>query len=334
MLTTPAVLDRLARELPDAPALITEDRTLSFAALRQEVRRAAAAMIPAGVGPRDRVAIWAPNTWQWVVAALATHYAGAVLVPLNTHLTAGEAGDILARSRVRLVVAGDRFPGGDPGAALDRAALPDLRRIVRTGDADWDGFTAGPAAPPGELDARAAAVRPDDVADILFTSGTTGRSKGVLCAHRQSLATSAAAAECRAMSSADRYLGVVPFFHNYGYKHAILGCLQTGTALVPQRAFAPEQSMRLVAEHSVTVLTGPPVMFQAILEHPRRGDYDLSSLRVVSSGGSGVSANMLERLRDELDVPVVGIGYGLTETNGYGTSSIVARDPAARTASC
>ncbi|HEY5841442.1 MAG TPA: AMP-binding protein, partial [Mycobacterium sp.] len=92
--TTPAVLDRIARELPDHNALVTAEKTLTFAGLRDEVRRAAAAMIDHGVAPGDRVAIWSPNTWHWVVACLATHYAGAVVVPLNTRYTAGEAADI------------------------------------------------------------------------------------------------------------------------------------------------------------------------------------------------------------------------------------------------
>ena len=98
----------------------------------------------------------------------------------------------------------------------------------------------------GAVDARAAAVKPDDVSDILFTSGTTGRSKGALCAHRQSLAGSAAWAECGQITSDDRYLCINPFFHNFGYKAGILACLQTGATLIPQLTFDPEQAMRAV----------------------------------------------------------------------------------------
>src|SRR6478752_5265730 len=100
--TIPAALDHIARELPDHDALVTEDRTLTFAQLRDEVRRAAAAMLSLGVNPGDRVAIWSPNTWHWVVACLATHYAGGVVVPLNTRYTAGEAADVLGRTRAPL----------------------------------------------------------------------------------------------------------------------------------------------------------------------------------------------------------------------------------------
>ena len=213
--TTPAVLDRIARDLPDHDALIDGDRRLTYAQLRTQVRRAAAAMIALGVQPGDRVALWSPNTWHWVVACLATHYAGAVLVPLNTRYTAAEAADILARTEAPLLIAMGEFLGSDRAAALDRTALPALRHLVRVpidkDDGSWDEFiAAGASVAEAEVDARGAAVTPDDVSDILFTSGTTGRSKGVLCAHRQSLAGSAAWAACGELSAADRYLCINP----------------------------------------------------------------------------------------------------------------------------
>src|SRR5581483_12269203 len=97
--TIPAVLERMAQQLPDHQALVAPDRRFTFAQLRDEVRRAAAAMIALGVHDGDRVAIWSPNTWHWVVACLAVHHAGAVMVPLNTRYTADEASDILARTK-------------------------------------------------------------------------------------------------------------------------------------------------------------------------------------------------------------------------------------------
>src|SRR5215469_6745468 len=178
--TIPAVLDHIARELPDHKALVTPDRTLTFAELRGEVRRAAAAMIALGVNAGDRVAIWSPNTWHWVVACLASHYAGAAVVPLNTRYTVAEATGILARTSAPLLVAMGEFLGADRVADVDRSALPDLRHVVRvpldkggrddeTDDIPWAEFAAG-SSDTGAADARAAAVRPDNVSDILFTS--------------------------------------------------------------------------------------------------------------------------------------------------------------------
>ena len=317
--TIPAALDHIARQLPDHNALVTQDRTLTFGELRNEVRRAAAAMISLGVQTGERVAIWSPNTWHWVIACLATHYAGATVVPLNTRYTAAEASDILARTGAPLLVAMGEFLGTDRVADLDRAALPDLRHIVRVPidveDGTWDEFVSHGADDRAleAADARAAAVRPDDVSDVLFTSGTTGRSKGVLCAHRQSLAGSAAWAACGKITSDDRYLCINPFFHNFGYKAGILACLQTGATLIPQLTFDAEQALRAVAEHQITVLPGPPTIYQTLLDHPARNRYDLSSLRFAVTGAATVPVVLIERMQTELDIDIVLTAYGLTE---------------------
>ena len=321
--TTPGVLDRMAVEFADHDALITDDRSFTFADLRDEVRRAAAAIIGLGVQPGDKVAIWSPNTWHWVIACLAIQYAGAVMVPLNTRYTASEAADILARTEAPVLFGMGRFLGADRVSELDRAALPALRHIVRIpideADGTWDEFLAGPHAEVSEVDARAAAVRPDDPSDVLFTSGTTGRSKGVLCAHRQSLAAPAAWAECGQLTSADRYLCINPFFHNFGYKAGILACLQTGATLIPQLTFDPEQAMRVIAEKRITVVPGPPTIFQTLLDHPARKQYDLSSLRFAVTGAATVPVVLIERMQAELDFDIVLTAYGLTEANGFGT---------------
>ena len=128
--TIPAVLDRIADRFSDHDALVTDERRLTFAELRDEVRQAAAAMIELGVRPGDRVAAWSPNTWHWVVACLATTYAGGVLVPLNTRYTASEATDILARTGARVLVASGEFLGADKAASIDRNTLPALQHIV------------------------------------------------------------------------------------------------------------------------------------------------------------------------------------------------------------
>jgi HIP---CoA ligase len=320
--TTPAVLDRIARELPDHDALVTADKTLTFDGLRAEVRQAAAAMIDLNVAPGDRVGIWSPNTWHWVVACLAAHYAGAVVVPLNTRYTASEASDILARTEAPLLIAMGEFLGMDRVADLDRAQLPALRHIVRIpldrADGTWDEFVAR-GTDLAAADARAAAVSPDDVSDVLFTSGTTGRSKGVLCAHRQSLSAPAAWAACGEVTSADRYLCINPFFHNFGYKAGILACLQTGATLIPMLTFDPEQAMRAVQEQRATVLPGPPTIYQTLLDHPRRGEYDLSSLRFAVTGAATVPVVLIERMQSELDIDIVLTAYGLTEASGFGT---------------
>ena len=338
LLTTPAALDRAARDYAGHPALITPERSFTFAELRDEVRRTAAAIAGLGVAPGDRVAIWSPNTWHWVVACLAIHHAGAVVVPLNTRYTAAEAADILARTKAPLLIGMGSFLGHDRVADLDRDGLPDLAHIVRVpvdaDDGTWDELLAGPAVADSEIDARVAAVRPDDVADILFTSGTTGRSKGVLCAHRQSLSAPAAWAQCGQLTSADRYLCINPFFHNFGYKAGILACLQTGATLIPELTFDPEQAMRAIERHRITVLPGPPTIYQTLLDHPSRKDFDLSSLRFAVTGAATVPVVLIERMQSELDFDIVLTAYGLTEASGFGTMCRTDDDPVTVATTC
>jgi HIP---CoA ligase len=320
--TIPQVLDRIADQFSAHDALVTDDRRFTYSELRDEVRQAAAAMIDLGIDAGDRVAVWSPNTWQWVVACLATHYAGGVLVPLNTRYTASEAVDILTRTGAPLLFASGEFLGADKAASIDPGKLPKLRDVVRVpiekADGSWDEFVARGTAL-DRVDARAAAVRPDDVSDILFTSGTTGRSKGALCAHRQSLDAPAAWAECGQLTSADRYLCINPFFHNFGYKAGILACLQTGATLIPQLTFDPEKTMAAVQEHRITVLPGPPTIYQTLLDHPKRGDYDLTSLRFAVTGAATIPVVLIERMQTELDIGIVLTAYGLTEASGFGT---------------
>jgi acyl-CoA synthetase (AMP-forming)/AMP-acid ligase II len=323
--TVPAALDRFARKLPDHAALITDDRSFTAAELRDEVHRATAALIALGVQPRDRVAIWSPNTWHWMIACLAIHHAGAAMVPLNTRYTASEAVDILARTHAPVLFGMGQFLGNDRLADLDRTALPALRHIVRipidreeTDDGTWDDFIAQGFTSAAVAD-RAAAVMPDDVSDLLFTSGTTGRSKGVLCAHRQSLSASASWAANGKITSDDRYLCINPFFHNFGYKAGILACLQTGATLIPHLTFDPLRALQAIEQHRITVLPGPPTIYQTLLDHPARNDYDLSSLRFAVTGAATVPVVLVERMQAELDIDIVLTAYGLTEANGMGT---------------
>ncbi|ETZ97488.1 AMP-binding enzyme family protein [Mycobacterium kansasii 824] len=313
--TVPAALDRLAGMFPDHDVLITDDRSFTATTLRAEVHRAASALIALGVEPGDRVAIWSPNTWHWVVACLAIHHAGAAMVPLNTRYTAEEAGDILSRTRAPVLFAMGRFLGADRVAGLDlnSQALPALRHIVRIPiEADdpvrgtWDEFIAqGTDTQAVEL--RAAAVTPNDVSDILFTSGTTGRSKGVLCAHRQSLAASASWAANGKITGDDRYLCINPFFHNFGYKAGILACLQTGATLIPHLTFDPLRTLQAIEQHRITVLPGPPTIYQTLLDHPARAQLrpDLAAVRGDRrghrAGGAGGTHAVRTRHRHRVD---------------------------------
>ena len=266
-LTIPAALDSAASLFGDQPAIVDPGGVrLTFRQLRERVHAVAAALVADGIEPGDRVAVWSPNTWHWVLAALGAQAAGAALVPVNTRFTGPEALDVIGRSGARALFVAGRFLGTDRLRALREAELAEpgrlgsLRLVIRipvesqpeaAGPAepaavDWADFEQrGAAAPAGAAARRSAAVAADDVSDILFTSGTTGRSKGAMSAHRQALAVAAAWAECAGITRADRYLAPNPFFHGFGYKAGILACLLTGATLVPQLVYDPQEAMRL-----------------------------------------------------------------------------------------
>jgi HIP---CoA ligase len=250
---------------------------LSYRDLLGQVRDVARALIASGIEPGDRVGFWSPNTHHWVVGALGALYAGATLVPVNTRFTAAEALDVIARSRARALFVAGPFLGADRHADL------------------------------------AAAVRPDDVSDILFTSGTTGRSKGAMSAHRQALDVARAWAERAGLTSADRYLIVNPFFHSFGYKAGILACLLSGATIYPQQTFDVAVAMRLIESERITVFPGAPTVYASILDHPDRPGRDLSSLRLAVTDAAVVPVSLVERMRAELSFETVLTAYGLTE---------------------
>jgi acyl-CoA synthetase (AMP-forming)/AMP-acid ligase II len=291
---------------------------LSYRALSEQVEAVAAALISAGLEPGDRVAVWGPNDAYWVLAALGALAAGGTLVPVSTRFTGPEALDVISRSGTRaLFVAGD-FLGVDRLGALRSAAatgggLDRLGLVVRMAQ-DWDAFLR--ASVPDSLDRarrRAGEVRPGDVSDIMFTSGTTGRSKGAMTSHERSLGVARAWASCAGLGPADRYLVVNPFFHTFGFKAGLLGCLVSGAALVPQAVFDPGEALRLVAAEGITVLPGAPTLYVSILDHPSRGSFDLSSLRLAVTGAADVPVALVERMRRELSFETVLTAYGLTE---------------------
>ncbi|MFC5818998.1 FadD3 family acyl-CoA ligase [Nonomuraea harbinensis] len=336
-LTIPGVLARAVREHPDAEAVVDGPVRLTYARLGARVREAAKAFVAAGVRHGDRIGIWAPNSHRWVVTALGALTAGAVVVPVNTRYKGDEARWMLGRGGVRLLFTEDGFLGNGylamlgltPGA--DVPAPPGLTAVTydagpRPGATTWEDFlAAGASAGDEELDARTAAVRPGDVADILFTSGTTGRSKGAMCTHAQDVRTNRAWADRTGLRHGDRYLIVNPLFHSFGYKAGVFACLIRAATMVLQPVFEAGETMRLIEAERITVLPGAPTIYITMLDAPERARHDLSSLRLAVTGASVVPVALVRRMRAEL-FPEVVTAYGLTESCGTVTACSVDDD--------
>lgn len=326
----PRVLARAARLFGDAPAIIEDTQQLSFRELEAQTLAASAAFIADGVTAGVRVALWAPNRSDWVVAALGALGVGAIIVPLNTRLKGKEAGFILRRSRARILVTVGEFLGARYPRLIAAESLPHLERIVILGEyapepaaiptQAWPDFLAGGAGvAPEAVRAAHERVQPNDIADILFTSGTTGEPKGVLSSHVQNVRVFRTWSEVVGLTRGDRYLGVNPFFHSFGYKAGWLACLLQGATLYPLAVFDAGRTLDYIERERITVLPGPPTLYQSLLAHESLQRRDLSSLRLAVTGAASVPPVLITRMRQELKFRSVLTAYGLTESTGVVT---------------
>jgi len=335
----PALLRTGATLWPEAEAVVDGEVRLTFAGLVDAADAFAAALIARGIAPGDRVAIWAPNGWRWVVAAMGTVTAGAVLVPLNTRYKGAEAGYILRRTSARLLVTDDGFLDNRYVAMLGEEQLPALSTVVSmspaAGAVGWDELVAGGVGVErSAVRARAQEVGPDDLSDIFFTSGTTGLPKGAMLSHRQTIRLYTSWSELAGLRAGDRYLVVNPFFHTFGYKAGIIACLLRGATIVPQPVFDVSRTLDLIGRERITVMPGPPTLYISILDHADRAAHDLSSWRVAVTGATTVPVVMIERLRQELRLGTVLTAYGLTESCGTATMCRAEDDPVTIATTC
>ena len=335
--TIPNLVAQGSLRHPRNEAVIDGDIRLAYAELPEAVDLYARGFVAAGVDRADRVAIWAPNCAEWMLAALGALRAGAVLVPMNTRFKGGEAAYILRASGATTLLTVRGFLGVDYPALLDGEDTGALARIVLLRDEGkgaaspphptasvagvetigLSSFTeAAAGVDPSQTAARAETLRSDDISDIIFTSGTTGHPKGAATTHGQSLRTFGTWASIVGLLPTDRYLIVNPFFHTFGYKAGILACLMAGSTIVPEAVFDARRVMERIAAERISVLPGPPTLYQTLLAEPTRDHYDLSSLRLGVTGAAVVPVELVHAMRDELGFSSVLTAYGLTESSG------------------
>ena len=318
----PAMVEDAAERWPDVPAVIGEP-TLTFGQLLSAVRKFSASLVSAGIAQGDRVAIWAPNSSEWIIAALGTFGAGAVLVPVNTRYRGREAATILRSSGARALVTAGNFLSTDYVAMLRQSGidLPHLTTIVTVDDDNpaaakgWAKFLASSdTSAADEVARRRARLRADDMSTLLFTSGTTGDPKGVVGLHGRDIACAVDWIGMTGLHAGDRYIMINPYFHLFGLQAGILTSIAAGATMIPQQVFDVERALDIVQREQVTVFPGAPTIFSSILDHPRFADYDLSTLRVAVTGAADIPVELIRRLNDELPNFRIVSAYGMTET--------------------
>jgi HIP---CoA ligase len=342
--TIPALVERAGERFGSGEALVDADgagadgpdvRRLTFAELAAATDEAARAYVAHGLEPGDRVAIWAPNSARWVVAALGAYRAGGVVTTVNTRFKGSEAAHVVRTAGARLLVTVTDFLDTDYVALLEGAGRPEclertvvLHGPVPGGCVGWEGFLAGAAGvDPALVGKRAGAIAPDDVSTVIFTSGTTGAPKGAMLRHDASVRAFTAWSDVVGLQEGDRYLVINPFFHTFGLKAGILACLVKGATIVPHGTFDVPDVMRRVDEERITMLPGAPAIYQTILDHPDLDRFDLSSLRLAVTGAATVPVEMIRRMASELTFTNIVTGYGLTEATGIVTMCRHTDDP-------
>ena len=277
----------------DAEAVVDGPLRYTFAELVHRIRCAAGALADFGVGKGDRVAIWAPNSAEWIVAAFGLLTAGGVLVPVNTRFKADEAGDIIVRSGVKAVLAQQGFLGQDYRAPGGIPVI-DLKSDFLSSGTPFERPVSG-----------------TDISDIIFTSGTTGRPKGAMMNHRQTLRMYDEWATLADLRAGDRYLQINPYFHTFGLKAGLVTSFLRGATMLPLAVFDLDTVVDLIERERVTMLPGPPTIYHSLLTVADKSR--LSTLRAGVTGAADIPVELVRRIHGELPFKTLMTGYGLTE---------------------
>jgi fatty-acyl-CoA synthase len=329
--TLPELIDELARRFPEREALVGSGQRFTFSGLRAEVRRLARALHGLGVRRGDKVAILMGNRPEWIVADFAITLLGAVMVGVNTWATERELEHILAHSDARFLFTVERYLKHDYATMLGELhpRLPLLEGVICVGGggrAGWlpyqDFLAQGSLVPEREIDGVQRAVRPQDMAYLLYTSGSTSLPKGVEIQHYALIENMWQIGERQAVTEQDRLWLAVSLFWGLGCENALFNLYTHGGCVVLQEHFDAGEALHLIEAERCTMFYGTPNMAQALYEHPERPRRDLSSLRGGATIGTPEQIMRVAALgaREVCNI------YGLTET--YGNCNVAdAREP-------
>jgi fatty-acyl-CoA synthase len=330
--------DRVAEENPDNTALVVrhQDIRWSYREFRKQVDRLATGLIALGIEPGDRVGIWGPNSYEWVVTQFATAKIGAIMVCINPAYRLFELEFVLNKVECRAIISAEKFKSSEYLAMLNTLApeiatcepgylraekLPHLTSVIRMGDEKSPGMfnfeeicSIGNEAAYERLAGLAATLGPDDAINIQFTSGTTGSPKGATLTHCNILNNGHNAGQGMGFTPDDKLCMPVPLYHCFGMVLGVLACVSTGATIVlPSPVYDPASTLAAVEEEKCTALHGVPTMFVTELDHPDFASFDVSSLRTGIIAGAPCPEELMKRIIGDMHMESVLIGYGQTE---------------------
>ncbi|MEV0236966.1 AMP-binding protein [Nonomuraea sp. NPDC050786] len=314
--TLPRMLREQAADHPDATVVADGGTRMTLSDLRAAAAKIARGLIALGVAPGDRVALWGVNSAHWVRHAFGIWDAGAVIVPLSSRYKGIEAAQMIEKTGAKVLIT-----GAGPSAAPLADLLPPIPGLRHASDPR--AHAARVSA--GEAEERALAIRPDDLCEIMSTSGTTGVPKGVMLDHAQVLRGYWDWSEIVTLDDRDRYPIIAPFSHGFGLNAGLIACVLRRATMVPIPIFTPDALMSLISAERITVLAGPPTLFHRILDELERGSWDVSSLRVAICGAAAVPSTLITRLVERVGLERMINAYGLME--GTVVSMTRAGDP-------
>jgi fatty-acyl-CoA synthase len=326
--TIAQLLERTAAAHGSREAMVDGERRVTWAEAREGARDYARALMAAGIRRGDHIALWMPNCIEWVQLWFGAAAVGAVIVCVNTRYKTEEVRYIVAQSDAKLLIMVDEFVGIDYLAMLARIApeeVPELRGTVVLGASVPEGtqpfedfVAAGDSVPEAEVDSAIAAGGYDDPTIIVYTSGTTGHPKGAVHSHRI-LRNEHSISEAMEIDASSRVMNHMPFFHVAGGFTGILPPLITGGAMVIMERWDPGRALDLIERERATVFSGIPTHFIDVLNHPRLGEHDVSSLRTGWIGGANNPPEVIDAIIERMGMKGVLPVYGMTETTSITT---------------
>jgi fatty-acyl-CoA synthase len=317
-------LRRTAARHGDREALVVTHQgyRATYRELVDQCEAVARGLIARGVGKGDRVGIWSPNRFEWVLVQYATAAMGAILVNINPAYRTSELEYALNQSGISFFILAAGFRQADYRSMLAevKGRCPELREALVLEDG-WDALVRdGAKTPAGDLREREASLQFDDPINIQYTSGTTGFPKGATLSHHNILNNGFFIGETLKYTEVDRVCIPVPFYHCFGMVLGNLACTTHGaTMVIPGEAYDPLAVMETVQKERCTSLYGVPTMFIGELEHPRFKEFDFSTLRTGIMAGSPCPVEVMKKVQTIMHIPEMTIAYGMTETSPVST---------------